>query len=294
MRAAVLGATGTIGEALVRELAQQHDVVAISRSGSTTPTHRVTPRPLDVSDRDALAAALEGVDVVYHLVHSLGSDDFEERDRRAADAVAAASASAGVRQIVYLGGLGDDAESMSAHLRSRAETAERLERGSVPVTTLRAAMIVGAGSAAFETIVALVERLPGMICPRWVSVSTQPLALDDVVRYLVGVAGLEQAYGTRLDVGGAEVMTYREMMERIARILGRRLLIVEVPVLTPRLSSLWLRLVTPVQASVARPLVEGMRSPTVVRDDRIRDWIPFERTPFDVAVRAALAARNTG
>jgi uncharacterized protein YbjT (DUF2867 family) len=163
----------------------------------------------------------------------------------------------------------------------------------VPVTTLRAAMIVGAGSAAFETIVALVERLPGMICPRWVSVSTQPLALDDVVRYLVGVAGLERAYGARLDVGGSEVMTYREMMERIARILGRRLLILEVPVLTPRLSSLWLRLVTPVQASVARPLVEGMRSPTVVRDERIRAWVPFELTPFDVAVRAALAARNT-
>lgn len=293
MRAAVLGATGTIGVALVRELAKEHDVVAISRSGSTSPADRVTPRALDVSDRDALAGALEGVDVVYHLVHSLGSDDFEERDRSAADAVAAASATAGARQIVYLGGLGDDSESLSAHLRSRAETAERLERGSVPVTTLRAAMIVGAGSAAFETIVALVERLPGMICPRWVSVSTQPLALDDVVRYLVGVAGLERAYGARLDVGGSEVMTYREMMERIARILGRRLLILEVPVLTPRLSSLWLRLVTPVQASVARPLVEGMRSPTVVRDERIRAWVPFELTPFDVAVRAALAARNT-
>jgi uncharacterized protein YbjT (DUF2867 family) len=294
MRAAVLGATGTIGESLVRALAREHDVIAVSRSGSTPPGDRVTPHALDVSDRDGLTAALDGVDVAYHLVHSLGTDDFEQRDRRAADAVAAASATAGVQQIVYLGGLGDDAESLSAHLRSRAETAERLERGSVPVTTLRAAMIVGAGSTAFETIVSLVERLPGMICPRWVSVSTQPLALDDVVRYLVGVAALEQAYGTRLDVGGAEVMTYREMMERIARILGRRLPIVEVPVLTPRLSSLWLRLVTPVQAAVARPLVEGMRAPTVVGDDRIRAWIPFEPTPFDDAVRAALESRNTG
>lgn len=294
MRVAVLGATGTIGEALVGALSPEHEVVAVSRSGSTQPADRVIHRALDVSDRDALAVALEGVDVVYHLVHSLGADDFEERDRRAADAVAAASTSAGVQQIVYLGGLGDDSESLSAHLRSRAETADRLERGSVPVTTLRAAMIVGAGSAAFETIVALVERLPGMICPRWVSVATQPLALDDVVRYLIGVAGIEETYGTRLDVGGPEVMTYREMMERIARILGRRLRIVEVPVLTPRLSSLWLRLVTPVQASVARPLVEGMRSPTVVRDDRIRGWVPFQPTPFDVAVRAALAARHAG
>ena len=291
MRLAVLGATGTIGRALVAELARDHDVVAISRSGSTTDAERVTPRALDVSDRTALRAALEGVDVAYHLVHSLGTSDFEERDRLAADAVAGAAGDAGVRQIVYLGGLGDDPASLSPHLRSRAETGERLARGDVPVTTLRAAMIVGPGSAAFETIVALVERLPGMICPRWVSVPTQPVALDDVVRYLVGVAGLEQAHGERLDVGGPEVMTYREMMERIARLLGRRPLIVEVPVLTPRLSSLWLYLVTPVQASVARPLVEGMRVPTVARDTRIRSLIPFEPTRFEDAVAQTLAAR---
>ncbi len=291
MRAAVLGATGTIGRALVPALARDHEVVAISRSGRGPDADRVTLRAVDVSDSQALGSALTGVDVVFHLVHSLGADDFEERDRRAADSVADAAAEAGVAQIVYLGGLGDDEAAQSAHLRSRAETAERLERGSVPVTTLRAAMIVGPGSAAFETIVALVERLPGMICPRWVSVPTQPVALDDVVRYLVGVAGLEQAYGERLDVGGPEVMTYREMMERIARVLGRHPLIVEVPVLTPRLSSLWLHLVTPVQASVARPLVEGMRSPTVMHDMRIRDWLPFEPTRFEVAVETALRAR---
>ncbi len=228
---------------------------------------------------------------MYHLVHSLGASDFEERDRRAADAVAAAAARAGAAQIVYLGGLGDDRASLSAHLRSRAETGERLEAGNVPVTTLRAAMIIGPGSAAFETVVALVRRLPGMICPRWVSVPTQPVALEDVVRYLVGVAGLEAARGRRLDVGGPEVMTYREMMERIARVLGRRPLIVEVPLLTPRLSSLWLHLVTPVQASVARPLVEGLREPTVVRDDGLLRLVPFAPTPFEVAVRRTLAAR---
>lgn len=291
MRVAVLGATGTIGRVLVPVLALDREVIAISRSGSSAAGERVTPHALDVSDRAALGVALAGVDVVYHLVHSLGAADFEERDRLAADAVAAAAADAGVRQIVYLGGLGDDPESSSPHLRSRAETSERLERGTVPVTTLRAAMIVGPGSAGFETIVALVERLPGMICPRWVSVATQPVALDDVVRYLVEIAGLEEALGQRLDVGGPEVMTYREMMERIAELLGRRPLIVEVPFLTPRLSSLWLHLVTPVQASVARPLVEGLRFPTVVRDERIREWLPFELTPFDTAVRAALAAR---
>jgi uncharacterized protein YbjT (DUF2867 family) len=293
LRAAVLGATGTIGRALVPALAPDREVVAISRSGSTPAGERVSPRALDISDRVALGAALDGVEVVYHLVHSLGAPDFEERDRRAADTVAAAAAEAGVRQIVYLGGLGDELESLSPHLRSRAETGERLERGAVPVTSLRAGMIVGSGSAAFETIVALVERLPAMVCPRWVSVATQPVALADVVRYLVEIAGSGQAYGQRLDVGGPEVMTYREMMERIARRLGRRPLIVEVPFLTPRLSSLWLHLVTPVQASVARPLVEGLRTPTVVRDERIRAWLPFELTPFETAVETALTVRTS-
>jgi len=291
VRVAVLGATGTIGRALVPALAIEHEVTAISRSGSTPVAERVTPRALDASDRDALRGVLDGVDVVYHLVHSLGAANFEERDRLVADAVAGAAADAGVWRIVYLGGLGDDAESLSPHLRSRAETGIRLEQGPVPVTTLRAAMIVGAGSAAFETIVALVERLPGMICPRWVSVATQPVAVDDVVRYLVEIPTVEEAAGQRLDVGGPEVMTYREMLERIARLLGRRPLIVEVPALAPRLSSLWLYLVTPVQASVARPLVQGMRYPTVVRDDRIRAWLPFQPMPFEAAVRAALATR---
>jgi len=149
--------------------------------------------------------------------------------------------------------------------------------------------VVGRGSAGFETIVALVDRLPAMIAPRWVGTKTQPVALDDVVRYLAGVAQLPEALGESFDVGGSEVLTYRSMIERVARIRGRRPLIVEVPVLSPRLSSYWLHLVTPVRAGIARPLVEGMRNPTVVRDDRIRRLLPFELTPFDDAARAALA-----
>jgi uncharacterized protein YbjT (DUF2867 family) len=150
-------------------------------------------------------------------------------------------------------------------------------------------MVVGAGSAAFETIRALVDRLPVMVCPRWIGVPTQPIALNDVVRYLAGVCGNERAYGAAFDVGGPEVMTYREMIERIGRIRGLRRLVVEVPVLTPRLSSWWLHLVTPVNASVARPLVEGLRTPTVSSDDSIRRLVPFTPTPFDDAVREALA-----
>jgi uncharacterized protein YbjT (DUF2867 family) len=194
---------------------------------------------------------------------------------------------AGVKQIVYLGGLGDDDATASPHLRSRRETGERLSAGAVPVTTLRAAMIVGKGSAAFETIVALVDRLPAMITPSWVSTPTQPIALDDVSRYLAGVCGNQAALGQSFDAGGPEVMTYRQMMERIAVLRGRRPWILEVPVLTPRLSSLWLHLVTPVGASVARPLIEGLKNPTIAREERLRALVPFELTSFDDAARLA-------
>jgi uncharacterized protein YbjT (DUF2867 family) len=155
-------------------------------------------------------------------------------------------------------------------------------------------MVVGPGSAAFETIVALVDRLPGMICLRWVSTPTQPIALDDVVAYLAAVAGREAAFSRSFDAGGPEVMTYRQMIERIARLRGKRPRIVEVPVLTPRLSSWWLRLVTPIQSGVARPLVEGLRNPTVSQDDELRAFVPLELTSFDDAARSALARRRTG
>jgi uncharacterized protein YbjT (DUF2867 family) len=289
MRIAVLGATGFVGRALVPVLAERAEVVAISRSvgGPQPGVERVAA---DVTDADAVRRALDGVDVVHYLVHSLGSADFAEVDRRAAETVAREAERAGVAQIVYLGGLGDDRPDLSAHLRSRIETAKALSTGTVPVTTLRAAVVVGRGSAAFETIVALVDRLPAMIAPRWISTPTQPIALADVVAYLAGVAGRAEAIGESFDVGGPDVLTYREMIEAIARLRGRRPVIVEVPVLSPRLSSYWLHLVTPVRAGVARPLVEGLRIPTVVRDDRIRRLLPLSLTPFEEAAREALAA----
>lgn len=289
MKVAVLGATGTIGRALVPQLARDHDVVAISRhprqdSGS------VRWKQADATDAEAVENALEGIETAYYLVHSLGSPDFEERDRIAAETVAGAAARAGVRQLVYLGGLGDSSRDLSPHLRSRARTAEALASGPVPVTTIRAAMVVGRGSAAFETIVALVDRLPAMICPRWVSTPTQPIALADIVAYLTAAAGDERMFGQSFDAGGPEVMTYRAMIEQIAAIRGKHPLIIEVPILSPRLSSYWLHLVTPVRASVARPLIEGLRNPTVVEDDRLRRLVPLDLTPFEQAARAALAA----
>ena len=153
-------------------------------------------------------------------------------------------------------------------------------------------MVIGSGSAAFETIVALVDRLPGMVTPRWVSTPTQPIALADVVRYLAGLWGRQKAFGAGFDAGGPEVMTYRGMIERVARLRGRHPVIVEVPVLSPRLSSYWLHLVTPVNAQIARPLIEGLRNPTVARDDRIRELMPFPLTSFEEAARAALRTRG--
>ena len=289
MRVAVLGASGVIGSALVERLRTEHDVVAIARRARDEAG--VEWVAADLSDERDAARALAGADVAMHLVHSLGSGDYEQLDLRIADNVARAAAAAGTSQIIYLGGLGDDSPDLSNHLRSRRETGLALARGPVPVTTLRAGIVVGRGSAAFETIVALVDRLPAMLCPRWVSVPTQPIALEDMLAIISGVVGLEAAYGETFDVGGPEVMTYREMIDRIARIRGRRPLIVEVPVLTPRLSSWWLHLVTPVKASVARPLIDGLRNPTVAREDRIRELVDVPATSFDDAVREALAER---
>jgi uncharacterized protein YbjT (DUF2867 family) len=286
MKVTVFGATGVVGSALLPLLAD-HEVTAVSRSPHKDAGARWVVA--DAATGDGVARALDGASVAYYLVHSLGSRDFERQDRAAAETVAEEAARAQVEQIVYLGGLGADDPDASTHLRSRRETGELLASAGVPVTTLRAAMIVGRGSAAFETILGLVRRLPIMLTPTWVSTPTQPIALDDIAGYLAGVCGNEDALGEGFDVGGLEVMTYRQMMERIARLLGRTPAIVEVPVLTPYLSALWLNLVTPVNASVARPLIEGLRNPTIAREERIRELVQLTLTPFDEAAQRALS-----
>jgi uncharacterized protein YbjT (DUF2867 family) len=286
MKVTVFGATGVVGSALLPLLAD-HEVTAVSRSPHEDAGARWVVA--DAATGDGVARALDGASVAYYLVHSLGSRDFERQDRAAAETVAQEAARAQVEQIVYLGGLGADDPDASTHLRSRRETGKLLASAGVPVTTLRAAMIVGRGSAAFETILGLVRRLPIMLTPTWVSTPTQPIALDDIAGYLAGVCGNEDALGEGFDVGGLEVMTYRQMMERIARLLGRTPAIVEVPVLTPYLSALWLNLVTPVNASVARPLIEGLRNPTIAREERIRELVQLTLTPFDEAAQRALS-----
>jgi uncharacterized protein YbjT (DUF2867 family) len=289
MKAAVLGATGFVGRTLVPALAERMDVVAISRGGDAPAVERVQPVAADALEPESLRRALDGIDIVYYLVHSLGQGNYGDVDRRAAANVAAEAARGGVKQIVFLGGLGDDSPNLSEHLRSRAETARVLADGDVPVTTLRAAVVVGRGSAAFETIVALVDRLPVMVAPRWVATPTQPIALDDVVGYLRDVAGHPDTVGDTFDLGGPDVLTYRQMIEHIGELRGRRPRIVEVPLLSPRLSSYWLHLVTPVRAGVARPIVEGLRNPTVVTETRIRELVPRDLLTFDAASRQALS-----
>jgi uncharacterized protein YbjT (DUF2867 family) len=288
VKVAVFGATGTVGEALLPALAGDHEVTAVSRSAEEGVRDGIRWVRGDVEDRASVDHALEGAEVVYYLVHSLGTTGFEERERHNADIVAQAAETAGVRQIVYLGGLGEDSDELSPHLRSRRETERRLAAGSVPATTLRAGMVVGEGSAAFETIKSLVDRLPVMILPRWAKTPTQPIALADVVRYLAGVCGNAETFGETYDVAGPDVMSYAEMISRISRLKGKAPYLVEVPVLTPWLSALWIELVTPARADVARPLIEGLRNPTVATEERIREIVPFELTRFDDAARAAL------
>ena len=280
-RILVTGATGFVGSHLVSTLLAggRDEVVASSRRQYRGP-EGVRAVRLDLDDPSTILPALAGCDVAYYLVHGMEASSFTERDAAAARAFGAAAAAEGTA-VVYLGGLGDDS---SEHLASRHEVG-RILRGTAGAVELRAAMVVGAGSASFEILRQLVERLPAMICPRWVDTRCQPIALDDVLAYLVAAPDLPPgAY----DIGGADVLTYREMILTYARLTGRRRYIIGVPVLTPYLSSLWLGLVTDQPTSIARPLVEGLSVEVVVEDDRIRSLVTLEPMGFEDAVRRAL------
>lgn len=288
----VTGATGFIGRRLVPALVEAgHDVRAMTRRPETYDGVG-TAVPGDVFDGDSLTAPLEGADVAIYLVHSLDDADFERKDATAARTFARAAADAGIRQIVYMGGLGDETDDLSPHLRSRREVEGLLGSTGIPVTVLRAAIVVGAGGISWELTRQLVKNLPAMVVPHWVSTPTQPVAVDDVIRYLSGIVGLEQSFGRVFEVGGPEQMTYLEMLQLAAQIInGRRVPILKVPVLTPRLSSYWLALVTDVDVTTGRNLIDSMGTEVVVTDTSIRDLVPGEPLSYEEAVRRALADR---
>ena len=278
----VTGASGFVGRSLVpAHLAAGHDVRAATRRPAAYQGPG-EPVPLDVLDGTGLAAALDGCDVAYFLVHSMEAAGFAAADRDAAARFAAAAAAAGAR-VVYLGGLGEG--TVSEHLQSRHEVGRILREGADAVE-LRAAIVLGRGGASFEIMRQLVDRLPAMVCPKWVTTRCQPIALPDMVRYLVAAPGIEAGC---YDVGGPDILTYEEMMRRYATLTGRRRLIVKVPVLTPRLSSLWLGLVTDLPTSVGRPLVHGLSVEGIATDDRIRSLVPFPLLGYDDAVRLAVS-----
>jgi uncharacterized protein YbjT (DUF2867 family) len=232
---------------------------------------------------------MEGIDAVYYLVHSMsGGGKFEEMDRRIAGNVRDAAGEADVSRVIYLGGLGDESDELSGHLRSRREVEYVLAEGDYELTSLRAAVIIGAGSASFQLIEQLAHRLPVMITPRWVRTDCQPIAIDDVIAYLVGVLEVPETAGGTFEIGGPDVLSYQTMMHVTSEKLGKRLYILPVPVLTPKLSAYWLDLVTDVPRDVAHPLVSGLKNPVVVSDYRIRDHLPVELTPFETAVERAL------
>jgi uncharacterized protein YbjT (DUF2867 family) len=289
------GATGYVGGRLLPSLADDGQLRCLVRDPDRAPdaVRRHAVRG-DALSGEGLDTALEGVEVAYYLIHSMGraGGDFAARDRRAAETFGAAAARAGVGRVIYLGGLsgGADAEASSAHLRSREEVAETLARHVPVLVHVRAAMVLGPGGASFEMLRALVARLPAMVCPRWIDTRTQPIALADVVRALCALRDRSDVRGD-VELGGADVLSYREMMNRTARAMDRRPpLIVRVPVLTPRISSWWVMLVTPVDNGLVRPLVDGLREEMVVRTPPPAG-INDAPMGFDAAVRAALADR---
>jgi uncharacterized protein YbjT (DUF2867 family) len=287
------GATGYIGGRLLRRLEEDgRPVRCLARHPERVAVSRPTTTVVrgDCLDEASLEPALSGIRTAYYLVHSMAAGPgFADLDRRAASNFGRAAARAGLERIIYLGGLADGSDALSTHLRSRAETGDALRAGGVPVVEFRSSIVIGAGSLSFEMIRALVERLPAMVCPRWVETPTQPIAVDDVLGYLVGVLDRDDLQDLIIEIGGPDVLSYGDMMREYARLRGLRRFLLPVPVLTPRLSGLWLSLVTPAQARVGRALVEGLRTATVVRSTGAGGLFPVRPVTLRTAFRRAIA-----
>jgi len=300
----VTGATGYIGGRLApRLLDEGYNVRCLTRSASKllarswAENERVEIVQGDASDEDLLTESMRGCTAAYYLIHSMDTTNssYRQRDLQLAELFGRAASNAGVQRIIYLGGLGELGTGLSEHLSSRREVESALKQSGVQVTVLRAAMIIGSGSASFEILRYLVERLPIMITPRWVSTESQPIAVRDVLYYLITALRTPETIGRVLDIGGPDVWSYQRIMEEMATVLGlQRRVVIPVPVLTPRLSSLWIHLVTPLNKEIARPLAEGLRNRVVCRDNEIQHIMPHACLPVHEAMEAAVAKVQSG
>ncbi len=295
MKILVSGATGYVGSKLIPLLLDAgHEVTAMTRRDPREPVAALKNVRLVSADAlraGTLAKAVQGIDVVYYLIHSMADagGDFHERDMTAARNFATAARDAGVNRIIYLGGIVSNTSEVSKHLKSRQETGETLRKFGPPLTEFRAGIIVGNGSVSFELIRCLTDRLPVMICPRWVTTRTQPIAIEDVLSYLMAALQNEQSKGKTIEIGGASIETYRSMMLKYARARGLRRWLIRVPVLTPRLSSYWLRLITPVPSSIARPLIEGLRTEVICKSNLASELFPAIRpVGYEAAIEKTL------
>ena len=306
-RVLITGATGFVGRRLIPELVKKNVRLRLlvrdlaKASPLLVPGGDIEVVQGDLVANTGTAEALRGIHTAFYLVHSMGgktlfrNKEYADKDRTAARNFMAAADAEGLKRIIYLGGLGETGDDLSEHLWSRAEIAQVLSSGRPQTTVLRSAIIIGAGGSSFEMLRYLVERLPVMITPKWVETRIQPIAIKDVLGYLVGSLMNPETAGQEFDIGGAEIFTYVGMMQAYARVRGlARRIIVRVPVLTPVLSAYWVDLVTPVPSGIAHPLIEGLRNEVVCKDDRIDRYVPIRKTPFAEAVLTAIAEETDG
>jgi len=301
-RVLILGGTGFIGKRLVSELTGRNiRLRLLVRNPSKVSAAILQNRDIEVVKGDivrgeGLKEAARGIHTAYYLVHSMGSKsmfkstEFAGMDKDAAKNFISSADEAGIKRVIYLGGLGETGKSLSEHLRSREEVAEILSAGKLHATILRAAIIIGAGGASFVMLKYLVERLPVMICPKWIDTRIQPIAVKDVLAYLTGCLLNPATAGKKFDIGGPDVLTYREMIQQYTEAVGiSRRIIFRAPVLSPHLASYWVALFTPVPSGIAHPLIEGLKNEVICLDDSITGYVPIKRTPFKEAVQIAVS-----